>query len=58
MVIREETGPAMVETETLIQCRHYWIIEPASGPVSQGVCQNCHEVKEFQNTIVEMERDY
>ena len=58
MVIREETAPVLVETEPLTQCQHYWIIEPANGPVSQGVCQNCQEVKEFQNTVFEMERDY
>jgi len=47
-----------VEFSTIVQCRHHWIIESAEGPLSQGVCENCHEVKEFQNSIVEAERDY
>lgn len=31
---------------------HHWVIETANGPVSWGVCQICHEGKEFQNSIV------
>jgi len=30
-------------------CRHYWIIQPATGPVSQGSCQTCGETREFKN---------
>lgn len=32
-------------------CMHHWIIQPASGPVSEGACQNCGEVKEFKNYV-------
>ena len=32
-------------------CAHYWVIEPANGPVSQGVCQVCLEVREFKNFV-------
>ena len=32
-------------------CAHYWIIEPANGPVSQGKCQNCLEVRDFKNFV-------
>ena len=32
-------------------CAHYWIIEPANGPVSQGQCQNCSEVRDFKNFV-------
>ena len=32
-------------------CRHHWIIQPAEGAVSLGVCRLCLEEKEFQNTI-------
>ena len=32
-------------------CRHYWIIEVANGPTSQGVCKYCGERKEFLNTM-------
>ena len=58
MMLRQESTLEPVETATLSQCRHHWIIEAAEGPLSQGVCQNCREVKDFQNSIVESERDY
>ena len=32
-------------------CAHYWVIEPANGPVSQGQCQNCFEVRDFKNFV-------
>ena len=32
-------------------CRHYWIIQPATGPVSQGLCQNCGQTREFKNYV-------
>jgi ribosomal protein S27AE len=32
------------------QCRHHWLIEPSAGPISQGVCQFCREVRQFQNS--------
>ena len=35
----------------VIPCAHYWIIEPANGPVSQGACQVCGEVRGFKNFI-------
>ena len=34
-------------------CRHHWIIEPANGRHSRGDCQNCHEVRAFENSIYE-----
>ncbi len=34
-------------------CRHYWVIEVANGPVSQGVCKYCGAEKEFFNAIPE-----
>jgi len=47
-----------VEVIAVSQCHHHWIIDSAEGPISQGVCQNCHEIKDFQNSLVEAERDY
>jgi len=35
----------------VIPCVHHWIIEPANGPVSQGACQVCGEVRGFKNFI-------
>ena len=32
-------------------CRHHWIIEAPTGPMSNGVCQLCAEVREFKNYI-------
>ena len=57
-MVRQEMTLEPVEFSTIVQCRHHWIIEAAEGPLSQGVCQNCREVKDFQNSIVEAERDY
>ena len=32
-------------------CRHHWVIQPASGPVSLGACQLCGEAREFKNYV-------
>jgi hypothetical protein len=32
------------------ECRHYWIIESAQGPVSRGFCKFCGAEKEFHNS--------
>jgi len=34
-----------------LNCCHHWIIQPAVGPVSEGACRKCGEVKEFKNSI-------
>ena len=31
-------------------CRHYWLIEPPSGPVSLGICRFCLETRDFKNS--------
>ena len=33
------------------QCHHYWVIEVANGPKSQGVCRYCGERRDFLNAI-------
>ena len=38
-------------------CAHYWVIEPANGPVSQGTCQNCLEVRDFKNFVDSYHQD-
>ena len=49
---------AVAEKEALLTvCRHHWIIEPANGPVSRGVCRTCQETRQFRNSISEVERD-
>lgn len=32
-------------------CIHHWLIEPATGPLSRGVCKLCGEQKEFFNIL-------
>ena len=32
-------------------CRHHWVIQPATGPISSGVCQLCDETREFKNYV-------
>ena len=33
------------------QCMHYWVIQPATGPVSPGICQTCGATREFKNYV-------
>ncbi|HUU63419.1 MAG TPA: hypothetical protein VMX96_05820 [Dehalococcoidia bacterium] len=47
MVKRLETAPQ--EPASKGNCCHYWIIEPADGPTSKGMCQFCGAEKEFAN---------
>ena len=32
-------------------CCHHWVIQPADGPVSSGVCQFCFKTQEFKNSM-------
>ena len=32
-------------------CVHHWIIEPAGGPTSVGVCAKCGAAKDFSNSV-------
>ena len=32
------------------QCTHHWIIPPAMGSASLGVCKLCGETKSFKNS--------
>ncbi len=45
------TQPLQPESAGSEICRHHWSIQPADGPVSQGVCQRCGEVREFKNYV-------
>ncbi len=56
--VQDAAAQAILEEQTEPTCRHHWVIEPANGPVSWGECQICHEGKEFQNSIADMDRDY
>ena len=35
------------------RCHHFWVIEIANGPKSQGECKYCGEIKVFHNSIVD-----
>ena len=37
--------------ETTTVCRHHWVIQPADGPVSNGLCRVCGETREFKNYV-------
>ena len=40
-----------VEEQTPPACRHYWVIQPATGPTSPGRCQTCGETRDFKNYV-------
>ena len=44
-------SPTASETQDLSQCCHHWLIEPATGPLSQGLCRSCGEVRKFSNYV-------
>ena len=46
-----DPSPIDVEGQSAPACSHHWVIEPANGSVSQGVCQICQEAREFKNSI-------
>ena len=58
MLLRRELAPTIIETEPVATCRHYWVIATAEGPLSRGVCRYCHEVKDFHNSITEVEKEH
>ena len=50
MTQQESTTPATTDA-TDATCTHHWTIQPATGPVSQGVCRLCGEMREFKNYV-------
>ena len=32
-------------------CVHHWMIEPANGPTSKGVCLSCDLTRSFNNAM-------
>ncbi len=41
----------ITDAETIPGCCHHWVIQPADGPVSNGSCQVCGEIREFRNYV-------
>jgi hypothetical protein len=52
-----KSGALLDKPEALAQCRHHWIIEPASGPTSRGLCKICGTEKHFDNVLEETPLD-
>ena len=50
-MLQQVTRPVHVGEQISARCCHHWIIEPPIGPVSQGACCICEEVREFKNYI-------
>ena len=49
VIAREET---MLQQRLPVQtCAHHWMIQPADGPTSLGMCRFCREVRKFKNSI-------
>ncbi|OGO18641.1 MAG: hypothetical protein A2Z15_05520 [Chloroflexi bacterium RBG_16_50_11] len=55
--MKERTGEKVkVQVQVQLkpeQCHHYWVIEVANGPASQGECKHCGLKKEFLNAFPE-----
>ena len=34
-----------------LSCVHYWLIDEAKGPVSEGRCRKCGTIKNFENSV-------
>jgi hypothetical protein len=48
-----KSGALLDKPVAQAQCRHHWIIEPASGPISRGICKICGAEKNFDNVLEE-----
>ena len=57
MIVHEEAPQVASEALSAPTCCHYWIIETARGPISRGECRVCHEVRDFKNSVFDMERE-
>ena len=46
---------ARINDEPAVQqkCCHFWVIESAAGPISQGVCQFCGMKRNFDNYLTD-----
>ncbi|MFQ6026568.1 MAG: hypothetical protein ACE5Q6_03520 [Dehalococcoidia bacterium] len=51
MLSRKELKASKAEEQVAPGCCHHWVIQTATGPVSEGECQKCHEVRQFENFV-------
>jgi hypothetical protein len=52
--MRSQAGAVLERPVARAACKHHWLIEPANGPTSKGVCKLCGEVKLFDNVLAEL----
>ncbi len=50
-MVQQISRPEPGEKDDLSECRHHWIIESPTGPVSRGICRLCDAIREFKNYI-------
>lgn len=50
---RVKVKERVVEQPKIEACRHYWVIDVANGPSSEGECKFCGVRKEFFNAFPE-----
>ncbi len=51
MVQQVEAVAVQEVFDVSLVCRHHWVIQPADGPMSNGVCRICGETRDFQNYV-------
>lgn len=51
MAMVQETATTGESVGTEGGCRHYWVIESETGPISKGRCKVCYLQKDFKNYI-------
>ncbi|HAI99433.1 MAG TPA: hypothetical protein DCL97_02065, partial [Dehalococcoidia bacterium] len=51
IMAQKTVATPIVEVDNVPACAHHWVIQPAMGPSSQGICQICGESKDFQNYV-------
>ena len=49
---------AQMNAAPVAACVHWWLLEPANGPVSRGVCRFCHEARLFSNVEAYITNDW
>ena len=49
--IKERKDELLEEDNSEDRCPHFWDIESANGPRSQGVCRRCGETRDFFNAF-------
>ena len=50
MINQQISDPNATE-DNVPSCQHHWIIQESDGPMSQGICRACGELKQFKNYL-------